>query len=73
MAGTERTLSLQGLVDLDAEISKCAKKLDVAQIALQKIIKVESQADYEATVPENVRAANDEKASGAPCPSRADN
>ena len=51
----------QGLVDLDLEISKCEKKLDLARLNLQKIVKVESQPDYTETVPENVRVANDDK------------
>lgn len=54
-------LGLKGLVDLDVEIAKCEKKLDLAQLNLQKIIKVESQADYEETVPATVRLANDDK------------
>ncbi|KIK07612.1 hypothetical protein K443DRAFT_673192 [Laccaria amethystina LaAM-08-1] len=52
---------VRGLVDLDLEISKCEKKLDLARLNLQKIVKVESQPDYTETVPENVRAANDDK------------
>lgn len=54
--------SLQGQVDLDAEIAKCDKKLDVAQLSADKIRKIISQADYETTVPENVRTVNAEKA-----------
>ncbi|KAF5368392.1 hypothetical protein D9758_002352 [Tetrapyrgos nigripes] len=52
---------VRGLVDLDVEIAKCEKKLDVARINLAKITKLESQEDYSSTVPENVRLANDEK------------
>lgn len=52
---------IQGNVDLDVEIAKCEKKLAIAQMSLQKITKLESQSDYAATVPENVRTANDEK------------
>ncbi|KAJ7147637.1 tRNA synthetases class I-domain-containing protein [Mycena crocata] len=52
---------VRGLVDLDVEIAKCDKKLDVSQLNLQKLIKVESQPDYEDTVPANVRLANSEK------------
>ncbi|KAF4597436.1 hypothetical protein EYR40_007895 [Pleurotus pulmonarius] len=52
---------VRGLVDLDVEISKCDKKLDLARLNLQKIVKVESQADYEDTVPANVRLTNEEK------------
>ena len=51
----------QGQVDLDGEINKCEKKLALAKMNLSKIEKVESQADYESTVPANVRLANDEK------------
>jgi len=50
-------------VDLDVEIAKCEKKLDVARINLAKITKLESQEDYSSTVPENVRQANEEKVS----------
>jgi len=51
----------QGLVNLEAEISKCDKKLDLARLNLAKVIKVESQPDYLVTVPEDVRASNEEK------------
>ncbi|KAJ7803219.1 tRNA synthetases class I-domain-containing protein [Mycena olivaceomarginata] len=53
---------VRGLVDLDVEIAKCDKKLDLAKLNLQKIVKLESQPDYAATVPANVQAANSEKA-----------
>jgi valyl-tRNA synthetase len=43
------------------EIAKCEKKLDLAQMSLHKIIKVESQVDYEETIPANVRLANEDK------------
>ncbi|KDR72774.1 hypothetical protein GALMADRAFT_252030 [Galerina marginata CBS 339.88] len=52
---------VRGLVDLDNEISKCDKKLDLAKMNMQKVVKVESQPDYEETVPENVRLANADK------------
>ncbi|KAF9039389.1 tRNA synthetases class I-domain-containing protein [Panaeolus papilionaceus] len=52
---------VRGLVDLDNEISKCDKKLDLARLGLQKITKFETQPDYESTVPANVQAANNEK------------
>ena len=52
---------MQGLVDLDVEISKCDKKLDVVRLALEKIVKTESQADYAQNDPENVRAADADK------------
>jgi len=52
---------VKGLVDLDKEIAKCDKKLDLARLNLAKIVKVESQADYRETVPENVRLANEDK------------
>ncbi|TFK27106.1 valine-tRNA ligase [Coprinopsis marcescibilis] len=52
---------VRGLVDLDVEVAKCTKKLELAKLNLGKILKVESQADYEETVPANVRLANDEK------------
>ncbi|KAG6849752.1 hypothetical protein H0H93_005550 [Arthromyces matolae] len=52
---------VRGLVDLDVEIAKCDKKLDLARLNLQKVVKVESHADYAETVPENVRLANEDK------------
>ena len=52
---------LQGLVDLDAEIIKCDKKLDVARMAADKLRKTQAQPEYESTVPENVRTTNEEK------------
>ncbi|PPQ90494.1 hypothetical protein CVT25_014777 [Psilocybe cyanescens] len=52
---------VRGLVDLDNEISKCDKKLDLAKMNLQKVVKLESQPEYEETVPANVRAANADK------------
>jgi valyl-tRNA synthetase len=48
-------------VDLDLEISKCEKRLELARLSLEKIVKIESQADYEDTVPANVRIANEDK------------
>jgi hypothetical protein len=48
-------------VDLKAELTKCDKKLDLARLNLDKIRKVESQADYEETVPANVRLINEDK------------
>jgi len=52
---------VRGLVDLDKEIAKCEKKLELARLNLQKILKIQSQPDYEETVPANVRTANDDK------------
>lgn len=48
-------------MDLDNEIAKCDKKLDLVRLNLQKVVKLESQPEYEETVPANVRAANLEK------------
>ena len=48
-------------MDLDKEINKCDKKLDLARLNLQKIVKIESQPEYEETVPANVRTANEDK------------
>ena len=53
--------SPQGQVDLDGEINKCEKKLALAKMNLSKIEKIEAQGDYESTVPENVRLANEDK------------
>jgi len=52
---------VRGLVDFDVEIAKCEKKLNLARLNLEKIRKVESQPDYEETVPENVRLINGDK------------
>ncbi|EIM85152.1 uncharacterized protein STEHIDRAFT_169949 [Stereum hirsutum FP-91666 SS1] len=52
---------VRGLVDLDVEISKCEKKLDLARLNLNKITKIEAQPDYEETIPANVRLSNEEK------------
>jgi len=52
---------LQGLIDFGVEIAKCEKKLNLARLNLEKIRKVESQPDYEETVPENVRLINEDK------------
>jgi valyl-tRNA synthetase len=51
----------QGLVDLDLEIAKCDKKLGLAQLNLDKIAKIESQPNYEETIPANVRLTNEDK------------
>jgi valyl-tRNA synthetase len=51
----------QGLIDLDAEIAKAEKKLSLTKLNLDKISKIEAQADYESTVPANVRLANEER------------
>ena len=52
---------IQGLVDLDAEIAKCDKKLQLARLNLDKVRKVEGQPDYAETVPENVRIINEDR------------
>jgi valyl-tRNA synthetase len=52
---------MQGLVDLDAELARCQKKLDLARLNLEKLKKVESQPGYEDTIPTNVRHVNEEK------------
>ncbi|KAH8105479.1 tRNA synthetases class I-domain-containing protein [Cristinia sonorae] len=54
-------LLVRGLVDLDNEIAKCDKKLDLAKMSLDKILKLEAQPDYENTIPANVRLANEDK------------
>lgn len=56
-----RSIFFQGLIDFDVEISKCEKKLNLARLNLEKVRKVESQPDYEETVPENVRVINEDK------------
>ena len=51
----------QGFIDFAVEIAKCEKKLNLARLNLEKIQKVESQPDYEETVPANVRLINGDK------------
>ena len=51
----------QGLVNLEAEVAKCDKKIDLARLNLEKLYKVISQPDYQATVPEAVQLGNEEK------------
>ena len=48
-------------MDLDFEISKCETKLELARMSLKKIVKTESQPDYEENVPAHVRMANEDK------------
>ncbi|KAI9462003.1 tRNA synthetases class I-domain-containing protein [Lactarius psammicola] len=52
---------VRGLVDLDAEIAKCEKKLQLARLNLDKVRKVEAQSDYVEAVPENVRLMNEDR------------
>ncbi|KAF8493570.1 valine-tRNA ligase [Gautieria morchelliformis] len=52
---------VRGLVDLDSEIAKCDKKLSLATLNAEKLRKIEAQPDYEAMIPEAVRASNSEK------------
>jgi tetrahydrodipicolinate N-succinyltransferase len=58
---------VQGQVDLDVEMAKCDKKLDLAQMNLAKVQKVEAQADYAQTVPADVRAINEDKVRRSAC------
>jgi valyl-tRNA synthetase len=51
----------KGFVDLDAEIAKCDKKLTLAHLNLEQIMKIVSQPDYAETVPSVVQISNDEK------------
>lgn len=51
----------KGLIDIDAEIAKCDKKLTLARLNLEKIVKIISQPDYAETVPSIVQITNDEK------------
>lgn len=53
---------MQGLVDLDNEIAKCEKKLDLAMMTAEKLRKIEAQPGYDA-IAESVRASNSEKVS----------
>lgn len=51
----------QGLVNLEAEVAKCDKKIDLARLNLEKLFKVISQPDYQTSVPEAVQLSNEEK------------
>ena len=48
-------------MNLEAEVAKCDKKIDLARLNLEKLYKVISQPDYQATVPEAVQLGNEEK------------
>jgi hypothetical protein len=48
----------QVVVDIDLELNKCQKKLELAQLSLNKIIAAEAKSDV---IPENVKLANEEK------------
>jgi hypothetical protein len=50
----------QRLVDLDAEIAKCEKRLQLAQLNLDKFRKMEALAGYVKAVPANVRFINED-------------
>ncbi|KAI9568346.1 tRNA synthetases class I-domain-containing protein [Boletus coccyginus] len=54
-------LQVQGLVNLEAEVAKCDKKIDLARLNLDKLHKVISHPDYQVTVPEAVQFGNEEK------------
>ena len=53
--------TLKVLIDIAAEIAKCENKLDLARLNLDKIRKIQSQAEYEETIPANVRLLNEDK------------
>ncbi|KAJ7490033.1 tRNA synthetases class I-domain-containing protein [Mycena galericulata] len=52
---------VRGLVDLNTEIAKYEKKLQMSRTNLEKITRIESQGDYQETVPANVRMTNEER------------
>lgn len=54
---------MQGLVDLDIEIVKNEKKLNVAKLALDKVKKAEAVPNYEEIVPVETRDFNTERVS----------
>ncbi|KIK77445.1 hypothetical protein PAXRUDRAFT_834980 [Paxillus rubicundulus Ve08.2h10] len=54
-------LQVQGLVNLDAELGKCDKKIELARLNIEKLNRVILQPDYQATVPEAVKLSNEEK------------
>ena len=48
-------------MDLNVEIAKADKKLGLTILNLDKVKKVESQPNYEDTIPADVRLVNEEK------------
>lgn len=48
-------------MDLDVEIAKADKKLGLATMNLEKVRKLESQPNYDETIPADVRLTNEEK------------
>jgi valyl-tRNA synthetase len=54
-------LQVQGLMNLEVEVAKCDKKIDLVRFNLEKLYKVISQPDYQTTVPEAVQLSNEEK------------
>ena len=48
-------------MDLNVEIAKADKKLGLTIMNLDKVKKVESQPNYEDTIPADVRLVNEEK------------
>ncbi|KAI0791363.1 tRNA synthetases class I-domain-containing protein [Abortiporus biennis] len=54
-------LLVKGLVDLDNEIEKCQKKLDLTKMNLDTVVKAESHPKYLENADEAVRAMNEEK------------
>ncbi|KAG8886997.1 hypothetical protein FRB98_000680 [Tulasnella sp. 332] len=52
---------VKGMVDLDDEIRKIQKKLDLVRLSSEKLQKTMSQGNYEEVIPGNVRLANAEK------------
>lgn len=55
--------SLQGLVDLDAEIAKSEKKLQLAKLNLSKLKTAEAVPGYEENVPIDAQIMNEERVS----------
>lgn len=53
--------TFQGLVNLEAEVAKCNKKIDLVRLNLDKLYKLLSQSNYQTTVPEAVQLGNEEK------------
>ena len=53
-------------MNLEVEVAKCDKKIDLVRFNLEKLYKVISQPDYQTTVPEAVQLSNEEKV-GASC------
>lgn len=55
------SLDTQGKVNLEQEVAKIQKKVDVAQGTASKMRSAQEQPDYSTKIPQAVRDTNDER------------